>query len=494
METVTQEPKPAYRYLRLSEIGDHTTIDDQRKHCQKLEAQNNLICVGEYEDYGDSAFDRDNPLDRNGYAEMLAGLDAGEAVAVTAYRQDRLWRDDLEKSLYTHSVGKRGARWVYVVGNSFDLENPDDDLMLTILNAFAKHESAVKRLRIRNQKAKRRAQGISTQPVVSLGIMGTRHGREKNDGLELWEPEALYVREAARMVLEGVRLTEIAAWFQAQGVPKVRDANKGKPNGSVWLAQEVRSLLTAPRIAGLQAHKGQVIGEPEAWPKIIDRATWERLQAHFSKGRYGAQSPRAGAWSGFVLCARPTEGGGLCGATMRRSTVGKAKRNSYKCHRCHNSVPLHRVEARAHEWLIAAVDSPDFGAMVAGQAPNDAALMAELAEARAELAEWLSMLKAKEVNRAEYVTLKRGTEAHIAGLTRKLRHATAHGALSEWVGNGDALAKLLADPELSADAHRAILMATGHHLWVGPAKSTGRAGFDAERLQIVPDAPMEEAA
>lgn len=495
MSTVTQELKPAYRYLRLSQAteANQTTIPDQRIRCQKVEDAEGLEVIGEYIDYGHSAFDRNNPADRPGYGEMIGALANGEAVAVVASHNDRLWRDDLEKALYTHSLGKQ-AQWVYIPGTTFDLANPQDDFMLTLMTGQAKLESAIKRLRIRDNKAKQRRLGIHTQPVVSLGFKGTRHGAERNDGLELWEPEAIYVREAARMTLDRVPASEIAQWFNENQVPKVKDANKGLANRSPWRHQEIRSLLTSPRIAGLQSHEGKIIGAPEGWPAIIDIATWERLQAHYAQGRYGANSPRAGMWSGWVLCARPTEDGGLCGATMRRSTLGQAKRNAFKCHLCHNSAPEHHIEAASYEWLLASVDDPEFASMVAGSdSADDTALMAELAKQRAKLKLYVTMLDEDDIDRTEYKTLKAKAQARISEATRAIRTAGAHSVLTEWLGNGDALAKLLESPELAPAVHRAIFAATGHHLWVAPAKRKGR-GFDAERLQILPDEASVVAA
>jgi|SRR5215472_950272 len=495
MSTV-EAKKLGYRYLRLSQAteANQTTIPDQRIRCERIEEAEGITIIGEYIDYGHSAFDRDDPTDRPAYGELLGALaNNPDAVAVVASANDRLWRDDLEKALYTHTVGK-SAPWVFVPGNALNLSNPHDDFILTIITAVAKLESAIKRQRIRDNKAKQRRLGISTQPVVSLGFEGTRHGREKNDGLKLHEPEAVYVREAARMVLEGVSLTDVAQWFQANNVPKVRDANKGKPNGSRWLAQEVRSLLCSPRIAGLQAHEGKVIGAPEAWPKIIDQATWERLQAHFAQGRYGPRATRAGYYTGWVLCARPTPTGGLCGATMRRGSVGRKKTAVHRCHTCGNSVPESYVQEASHSWLLASVDSPDFAAMVAGtEAPDDSALMAELAQARAKIELYGNMLDDDEIGRTEYKRLKAKAQARIDKATRAIRKAGAHSALTEYIGDGSALGKLLCDPELSATAHRALFAATGHHLWVSPAERKGR-GFDVKRLSILPDVATEEAA
>src|SRR5215510_5765297 len=152
--------KAAIRYLRLSQAteANQTTIPDQRIRCERIEDAEGLEVIAEFVDYGHSAFNRDDPTDRPGYGEMLGSLANGDAVAVVASHNDRLWRDDLEKALYTHTVGKE-APWVYFPGSALNLANPNDDFILTIITAVAKLESAIKALRIRDNKAKQRRLG-----------------------------------------------------------------------------------------------------------------------------------------------------------------------------------------------------------------------------------------------------------------------------------------------------------------------------------------------
>jgi DNA invertase Pin-like site-specific DNA recombinase len=468
-------------YGRLSAYGDETTIEQQLEKAGALVDANGGYVALTFTDHGEPAFDRDNPDDRPAYGAMVDALHNGEIQAIAAYASDRLWRNDIERGLYARDAIRDERPLVFTPQKTYDFSIPEDDLMSTIVTAFSKYESAVKSRRIRDQKAKRRAAGVATSPVIAFGWYGTRHGAERNDGLTHYEPEAALIRSAAKRVLAGTSYTEIAREWQANPIAL-------KPLGSEaeWTPAQVAEILTRPRTAGHQVHRGEIIAR-DIWPPILEPEVWEKLVAKKERGRYGKQSPRSSLWTGFIRCGREDEAGAPCAATMRFSKPnGRHKSGTFSCYTCNNTVVAGRVAAYAYEWIIGAADGTELERLVSAETGSDDALLAELAANHAELDEWLEMLKAREVSRTQYVELRDGTKARIAKLTRELAHLGARDAFAPYLGRGEILRELLAEDVLTPAEHRAVFLATGYHLWVDVASRRGSA-FDPSRLRITRD-------
>ena len=468
---------PMGLYARLSTYGDETTIEQQLEIAAGIAERNGGYIALTFTDHGEPAFDRDNPADRPGYGALVDALHNGEIEAVVAYASDRLWRSDIERGLYARDAVRDGRPRVFTREKTYDFSVPEDDLMSTIVTAFAKYESAVKRRRIRDQKVKRRGQGIATNPIVAFGWLGTRHGAEKNDGTTIYEPEAALIREAAKRVLAGTSYSDIAAEWNENPVAK-------KPRGlQPWEPGQVRAILCSPRTAGHAVHNNEIY-QRDLWPAILDSETWGALVALTERRKMGPQSTRAGLWTGFVRCARATQGGAVCGAVMAYSRpTPRHKGGKFHCRECGNSVVGNRVRDHAYEWITTRADVAAVEQAVTAERGSDEALLAELGQAHRELDEWLEMLGAREITRTEYVKLRSETAGRIGKLERELSRLGAVDAFAPYIGRGAVLAELLAGDELTPAEHRAIFTATGRHLWVAPAESRG-PGWDEGRLRV----------
>jgi DNA invertase Pin-like site-specific DNA recombinase len=469
-----------------------------------------------------SAFANDNPEDRPAYGAMCDALfiDHEPADLVIAFHTDRLWRDGYERALFTRDARKHGTPSLVVTNTQVtEPTNPDDEFTQTMLVAISEKESADKQRRIKRQKAKRRAAGVATAPVVALGWYGIRHGAERNDGTTIYEPEAELIRTAAQRVLAGVTLSTIAREWNTNGVVKPYAGNrdyykahgmtlpksrkntgtyKARGDGTMagkWLAGHVQRVLTNPRNAGHQTHAGEIIAR-DVWPAILDAETWERLGALFTRRARGKRTPsRQGAWTGIVRCAGTMPDGSLCGATMHRSPDHPKSPACFGCKpivgrnacgKC--GVIAHHVERIAHEWLVAYADGAELEHLVVSEDGTERQLIAELATEHAALDEWFAMLKAHELTRHQYAEAKADTEARIVKLTSELARVGARDAFTPYVGRGHVLTEVLAGDVLTPDEHRAVFMATGHTVWVTPAgKRTST--FNPSRVTISTEAP-----
>jgi hypothetical protein len=155
------------------------------------------------------------------------------------------------------------------------------------------------------------------------------------------------IRKAAEDVIDGVGLNAICREWNSAGVPTSR--------GNHWDHRGLRQLLKGPRLVGWRRHQGEIVtdsaGRPVQgeWEPILDRATFERLQAVL-RGRQGAPGGRRGArkylLSGILSC-------GVCGARMYGMNTQSGTRFNYTCHGSGHTVSV--SGPRADETVTAVV-------------------------------------------------------------------------------------------------------------------------------------------
>ncbi|WP_207547178.1 DUF222 domain-containing protein [Mycolicibacterium fortuitum] len=88
---------------------------------------------------------------------------------------------------------------------------------------------------------------------VVPGCGATRWGfGYEPDKLTIRESEAAVVRELMARVIAGENVHELTMWLNTTQVPTVR--------GGPWSTTALRGILSSPRIAGLRAYRGEVIG------------------------------------------------------------------------------------------------------------------------------------------------------------------------------------------------------------------------------------------
>ncbi len=99
----------------------------------------------------------------------------------------------------------------------------------------------------------RRALEHRDRCCVVPGCGATRWGfGYEPDKLTIRESEAAVVRESMARVIAGENVHELTMWLNTTQVPTVR--------GGPWSTTALRGILSSPRIAGLRAYRGEVIG------------------------------------------------------------------------------------------------------------------------------------------------------------------------------------------------------------------------------------------
>jgi site-specific DNA recombinase len=111
---------------------------------------------------------------------------------------------------------------------------------------------------------------LAERGVVRLGGRGGRAFGFEPDGCTVRSDDAHMIREVADRVLAGEPVGAVCRDLNARGYRTTA--------GNPWDHGALKKLMKRPRLAGLLARHGQIIG-PAAWPAILERETWEAVVA-----------------------------------------------------------------------------------------------------------------------------------------------------------------------------------------------------------------------
>ncbi|TXN27946.1 recombinase family protein [Lacisediminihabitans profunda] len=450
-------------YARISRdvTGEGLGVERQLADCRKIAADRGWLVAEEYVDNDISAFAGKR---RPSYERMLEDIAAGQRDAVIVYNTDRLTRRPIELEQFTGICEVAGVRQLVAVTGDIDLGNDDGMFMARVLAAVAAKESGRK-----SERLKRKARENAEAGKPNGGIRP--FGYEK-DQITVVESEAAVIRQLAERYLAGESMGSLTRWIQDQGIPTVA--------GAAWHTSTVRSVLRNPRIAGLRAHNGVIVG-PAMWPAIISPEQHRQLLAAFArKVNSGRRTPRSYLLSGMLRC-------GNCGNKLFSAVRGDTRR--YVC----QSGPDHGgcgrltiVAGPVEEWIAEAVlirlDSPAMADALAGRAAADdrfSALSAELQSDQAQLKELAEEWAAKGISMLEWKAAREPIEARIYNTDRQLGQLSGNSTLSGLVGNGDGLRANWESLNLSRQV--AIIGAVLDYATITPAKTRGRE-FDPFRI------------
>ncbi len=220
----------AIGYVRCStreQTDSGLTIEIQRAQIERWARDHHARLVRVFADEGVSggvAIDK-----RPG---LLAALEAvhQDSVLVVAKR-DRLARDAFLAAWLEKEVGQRRGRILSLAGEGTDGDNPADQLMRRLVDAFSEYERSVIRARTRTamQHKRRNGQRVGTVP----------YGYDlADDGITLIEnvKEQSVITDIGAMRAGGATFTKIAAELGRRNV-------RTKAGRATWEPQTVRRIL-----------------------------------------------------------------------------------------------------------------------------------------------------------------------------------------------------------------------------------------------------------
>lgn len=458
-------PKAVAIYARISEDRDGEMLGVQRqlKDCLAHAKARGWMVAGNYVDDDVSAY---NGKPRPEYRRLLSDIKDGRIDGVVVWHLDRLHRHPRELEEFFEICAAANVRHLASVTGDVDLSTHDGQFLARILGAVSRKES--------DDKARR-----NKRKHLELAQAGRWAGGGRpygyDDERRILPEEAAIIRELARRALAGESLRTLCADLGRRAVPTVR--------GGRWAMHTIKHILIHPRVAGLRALKGEVIG-PAVWKPILSAEDHARLKALLTDpARRLNRTARRYMLMGFLYCnvcgtrliSRPSRG--------RRAYVCASGPGMTGCGKI--SILADSLEEFLAESVFHAVDTPAVsrGLRAAGPDKAGSGLASSIADDEAQLQELATMWAKKAITLAEFLSARKVIEDRLRGQRAQFARRDQHSVLRDLVGHGNQLRKDW--PSLNLDQRRAIIGAVLDRVNIKPAPATGRNFFQRERVSPV---------
>lgn len=284
------------------------------------------VPVEVFADEGISAANGDH---RPRFEALREALGRGEVAQLWTVEQSRLERTEVG---WFRLAAELDAAGITELHTNRDGRIKVQDEVAGIRAVIAAGEVRKLKRRVNDRLDELAAEG---RPSGGAAGFGYRRGLDSTGAktLIIHEGEAAVVRQAAERILAGWSLTRIGNDFAARGLTGVR--------GGKFTAQTIRSFITAPAVAGLRVHRGQVVGRG-VWEPILDEDTWRavrnkldapRIVERSDGGTYHVRKVAArGAGRRYLL----TGGVAVCGVCEARmvATMKKVRRRVLPYYLC----------------------------------------------------------------------------------------------------------------------------------------------------------------
>lgn len=309
-------------YCRVS-----TDLDEQ---LHSLEAQTAFYMKDIAEDensefagiYADEGISGTRAKNRPQFLKMIEDCRDGLIDGIVTKSVSRFGRNTVDTLVYTRELRALGID-VYFEKENIHSCNPEGELLLTLMAAFAESESVSMSDNIKWGKRRRYEQGL----VESLALPNI-YGYCKKDGeLAVNEQEALVVRRIFREYLDGLGYERIAAGLNADNIPTRR-------GNDIWYSKTVQNIVLNEKYMGdvifqktfcLDAiSKKHVPNQGElpqymvkdCIPAIVDRAMWQLVQLEIKRRQERKQivpKPEY-PFKGRIIC-------GTCGRSVVQQSI-----------------------------------------------------------------------------------------------------------------------------------------------------------------------------
>lgn len=389
----TASPRPRRRaaiYIRYSSENqrDGYSVEYQEEECRKF-----LDSEGYSVDrvYVDEALTGRTAEKRTAFFELLADVRSGLYDAVAVYKFSRFARNLLEATLYRQQIEKHGARLLSAM-ERIDDTTPEGRMMRNIILAMDEYYS----------------ENLSTFVMSSMHTAAKQgkylggeppFGYKVEDGeFAIREDEASTVRRAFELRASGMLPADILRVFRGEGVR----GRGGKP----ITQQLLNKIFRAEKYVGVYEYRVKgydPVRIEGGMPAIVDRGTWERVQARVDATVEARGKPKGRARRNVypltgkafcALCGEPftgnSKGNGLAYYTCR----GQSKLSACDC----GSVNKDELEGYVFGRIGELILRPD---LLEGIAEETEARLGDGSEAKGALEAELASLRErhKEVER-----------------------------------------------------------------------------------------------
>jgi site-specific DNA recombinase len=460
-KTHTKTPQAAAIYCRISldKTGEGLGVERQLELCEKLAAERGWPVAEVYTDNDRSAFSGKR---RPEYERLMGDIEASARDAVICVDLDRLTRRPAELEAFMDLAERYGVALANVSGDT-DLSTTDGRLKARILGAVARQESERKGERVQREAEQAAKRGVPRGSRRPFGY--------DEDKITPREDEAALIRDAVQRVLDGTKVPSIARDWNQRKIPTPQGAEHG------WSTPTVAGILRNPRIAGLRTYKGEIAADG-IWPAIVDRETFERLQAKIRRGSRPGRTPKR-LLTAIARCGR-------CGSPMWSSHQknGDKRVARYACIKRPGAAgcgattivaePLDRLITDA---VLHRLSTPKM-ANALTRKPKPQTADVDLARIEQELDDLAADYGSGQISRREWFSARKPLEERRDRARTIVDASTGTAALAPF-RSGSLRATW---EQLDVDRQRAVLDALVDRVTVGAAAIPGR--FDTDRIDV----------
>lgn len=264
---------------------DFNSLEAQREACEAyVRSQEHEGWRLLPERFDDGGFSGGN-MERPALKQLIELIDAGRIDIIVVYKIDRLTRSLTDFARLAEVLDKRGVSFVSVT-QQFNTTTSMGRLMLNVLLSFAQFEREITGERIRDKIAASKKKGMWMGGVPPMGydIVGRQLVVNEVDAATIRRIFALYLEEGnvsallERLTREDIRT---AARYSAKGN---HYGNRAFTRGHLY------KLLANPIYIGRVPHKS--VSHRGQHPAIIDKPTWDAVQAQMAENTQGPRNRR----------------------------------------------------------------------------------------------------------------------------------------------------------------------------------------------------------
>lgn len=299
--------KNAVIYARYSSHRqDEQSIEGQLHVCHEYAKRQGFTVVCEYIDRAISGRSDDRPQ----FQQMIDDSRKRAWQYVIVYKLDRFARNRYDSAIYKHKLKQNGVKLLSAMEQIGD--NPESIILEAVLEASAEYYSLELAQKVRRGRRESAAKGKFVGGGIPLGY------RSENGYLVLDESRAPYVRWAFEQYADGMPKREILDELNRRGFRN----RVGKPLDH----NAIHRVFRSEKYIGILEQSG--VRVEGGCPAIIDRATFDRVQARLDLMRHSGAKSTAGDEVEYLLTGKVYCG--LCGMSMHGvSGTGKTGNTWY---------------------------------------------------------------------------------------------------------------------------------------------------------------------
>ena len=359
---------------------------------------------------------------RPGYEEVLRLVDAYAVDVVYCWKWDRFIGEPLDLEYLIPRFDKAGVRFAEAEG-TIDLGTDSGRLAARILVAVAKAEQ--------ERKSERQKLANEAAAIGGKRRLGTpRPFGYADDHVTAHPAEGPAVAEACAALLGGGSLSGVMREWTSAGLCPPQQAQRGTAR---WSRTSIRLILLNPRIAGLSAYRGEIVGQGQ-WQPLVGEETWRAVRGILEDP---ARKPPRGVRTllgGLALCGCGNVVTGMPSHTghhiYRCSPPGRDDRPGP--HVARQAAPVEEFIERLVTGRLARPDAADLVAVPEG-GPDVVALREEAAAIRRNLEEMAADRALGLIGRAPMLAATDRANARLAEIGAELDNAARENVLAPLV-------------------------------------------------------------